>query len=436
MTSTAPNPSLDNVGAQPTASCRQVQYPLIMPTVPSLDLLDPAAFDGGQPHDAFGWLRDNDPIYWHEEPNGPGFWAVTRYDDVKLVGREASTFSSAHGIMIPDMGGTLGEDEGAPRMMISMDDPDHKDYRRLAVPDFIPKAVKEMNPRVGVLASRIIDGVIQKGECDLVTDVAGLMPSYVIAEMLGIPLADGVALYDLTETIHSTPDPEHPGAGMTAVLEMLQYAHGVWDERRAEPRDDLSTKLAHATIDGEPLSEVDFGMYFLLLVDAGGDTTRNLVATGALALLEHPDQLDILRSDLDGRLNAAIEELLRWVSPVVYMRRTAKRPTVLGTTEIAASDKVVMYYGSANRDPRAFTDPDTLDVTRWPNEHVAFGGGGPHFCLGAHLGRSEIEAMLRQILTRLEGLRVAQQPEWLRSNFISGVKHLPVEFRSGSRVSS
>ena len=161
------------------------------------------------------------------------------------------------------------------------------------------------------------------------------MPSYVIAEMLGIPLADGVALYDLTETIHSTPDPEHPEAGMTAVIEMLQYAHGVWEERRAEPRDDLSTKLAYATVDGEPLSEVDFGMYFLLLVDAGGDTTRNLVATGTLALLEHPDQLDVLRGDLDRRLNAAIEELLRWVSPVVYMRRTVRRPAVLGETEIA-----------------------------------------------------------------------------------------------------
>jgi cytochrome P450 len=321
-------------------------------------------------------------------------------------------------------------------MMISMDAPDHKQYRRLAVPDFIPKAVKDMAPRVGVLAAQIIDGVIEEGECDLVTDIAGLMPSYVIAEMLGIPLADGVALYDLTERIHSTPDPEHPEAGMMAVLEMLQYAHGVWEDRRAEPRDDLSTRLAHATVDGEPLSEVDFGMYFLLLIDAGGDTTRNLVATGMLAFLEHPDQLDVVRGDLDRRLNTAIEELLRWVSPVVYMRRTARRPTVLGEAKIAAGDKVVMYYGSANRDPRAFTDPDVLDVTRWPNEHVAFGGGGPHFCLGAHLGRSEIQAMLGQILTRLEGLRIAQQPEWLRSNFISGVRHLPVEFKPGFRVAS
>jgi cytochrome P450 len=407
-----------------------------MATVPALDLLDAAAFDGGQPHDTFAWLRENDPVHWHDEPDGPGFWAVTRYEDVKLVGRDPATFSSAHGIMIPNTPGALGQGGGGPRMMLTMDAPDHTLYRRLALPDFLRKAVRGMAPRLGALAAQIVDGVIEKGECDLVTDVAGLMPSYVIAEMLGLPLADGVALYDLTETIHSTPDPESPGAAMAAVIEMLQYAHGVWEDRHAEPRDDLSTKLAHATVDGEPLSEVDFGMYFLLLVDAGGDTTRNLVATGMLALLEHPDQLDLVRGDLDGRLDAAIEELLRWVSPVVYMRRTATRQTVLGDREIAAGDKVVMYYGSANRDRRAFTDPDVLDVSRWPNDHVAFGGGGPHFCLGAHLGRSEIDAMLREILTRLEGLRVAQQPEWLTSTFISGVKHLPVEFAPGPRVTS
>jgi len=403
---------------------------------PAVDLLDAAAFDGGQPHETFAWLRDNDPVRWHPEPGGPGFWAVTRYEDVKLVGRDPATFSSAEGIMIPDAAGVTGQGDGGPRMMLSMDPPDHTHYRRLAVPEFLPKAVKGMVPRVASLAAQIVDGVIERGECDLVTDVAGLTPSYVIAEMLGLPLADGVALYDLTETIHSTPDPENPAAGMMAVIEMLQYAHGVWVDRRAHPRDDLATKLAHASVDGEPLSEVDFGMYFLLLVDAGGDTTRNLVATGMLALLENPDQLDLVRGDLDGRLNTAIEELLRWVSPVVYMRRTATRLARLRDKDIAAGDKVVMYYGAANRDPRAFTDPDVLDITRWPNEHVAFGGGGPHFCLGAHLGRSEINATLREILTRLDGLRIAQQPEWLPSTFISGVKHLPVEFAPGTRVVS
>jgi cytochrome P450 len=401
-----------------------------MATMPRIDLLDAAAFDGGQPHAAFAWLRDNDPIHWHDEPDGPGFWAVTRYDDVKDVGRDADTFSSAAGIMIP--GGSGGG--GMPRMMITMDPPDHTGFRKLVVPDFLPKAVKAMAPRVDALAAQIVDEVIERGECDLVTDVAGLMPSYVIAEMLGIPHADGVALYDLTETIHSTPDPADPGAAMRAVIEMIEYAQGVWSDRRSNPRDDLSTTLAHATVDGEPLSEIDFGMWFLLLVDAGGDTTRNLVATGMLALLERPDQLDLVCNDLGGRLGTAVEELLRWVSPVVYMRRTALRPTVLGDKDIAEGDKVVIYYGSANRDPRAFDDSDTFDVTRWPNEHVAFGGGGPHFCLGARLGRAEIHATLREVLSRMEGLRVVEEPEWLSSTFISGVKHLSVEFEPGPRV--
>ena len=407
-----------------------------MATTPALDLLDATAFVGGQPHDAFAWLRENDPIHWHEEPNGPGFWAITRYDDVKLIGRDPATFSSIPGIMIPGGTDTTNPGRGVPRMMLSMDPPDHSAYRRTVVPDFIPKAVTAMAPRVVELAAHIIDGVIGKGECDLVTDVAGLMPSYVIAEMLGLPLAEGVRLYDLTETIHSAPESQAPGAGAQAAMEMLQYASGVWQDRRANPRDDLSTKLAHAIVDGEPLSQVDFGMFFLLLVDAGGDTTRNLVATGLLALLEQPDQLDHLRGDLDGRLNTAIEELLRWVSPVVYMRRTATKTTRLRDKAIGAGDKVVMYYGSANRDSSAFTRPDVFEVDRWPNEHVAFGGGGPHFCLGAHLGRSEIRAMLREILARMDGLRIAQPPEWLPSTFISGVKHLPVEFKPGPRVAT
>ncbi|MGY6500199.1 MAG: cytochrome P450 [Acidimicrobiales bacterium] len=405
-----------------------------MDTVPRFDLLDPVAFRGGQPHATFGWLREHDPVHWHDEPDGPGFWAVTRYDDVRAVGRDADTFSSAAGIMIP--GGTTPGGDGAPRMMITMDPPDHTGFRTLVVPEFLPKAIRGMTPRVEALAAEIIDRVVEQGECDLVADVAGLMPSYVIAEMLGIPVDDGVALYALTETIHSTPDPAHPGAAMQAVLEMLQYAHGVWEDRRASPRDDLATTLAHATVDGEPLSELDFGMWFLLLVDAGGDTTRNLVATGMYELLRHPDQLALVANDVEGHLNTTVEELLRWVSPVVYMRRTALRPAMIGDTAIAEGDKVVMYYGSANRDPAAFADPDVLDVTRWPNEHMAFGGGGPHFCLGARLGRVEVQAMLRQILTRLGGLHVVEEPTWLPSTFISGVSRLHVAFTPGPRSPS
>jgi cytochrome P450 len=393
---------------------------------PAIDLLAPASFAGGQPHDQFAWLREHDPVHWHpERDEGRGFWAVTRYADVKAVGRDAGTYSSVPSIMIPD-GAAL--DAGDHQMMLTMDPPRHTAYRRLVAPGFIPRAARAMRPRIDELARRIVDGAVERGgTCDLVADVAGLMPSYVIADMLGIRHEDGVALYELTEAIHAAPESQAPGAGMAAILEMFNYAREVWEQRRAEPADDLATTIAFAQVDGDELDLIDFNLFFLLLVDAGGDTTRNLVAGGMDALFSHPDQRAWLAADLDGRLATAVEELLRWVSPVVYMRRTATRDTTLAGTAVATGDKVVMYYGSANRDPEAFgPTADQLDLARTPNEHVAFGGGGPHFCLGAHIARAEIHALLRELLTRLPDLSPAGPTEWLPSTFISGPKHLPV----------
>lgn len=393
---------------------------------PAIDLLAPASFASGQPHDQFAWLREHDPVHWHPEGDeGRGFWAVTRYTDVKAVGRDAGTYSSVPSIMIPD-GAAL--DAGDHQMMLTMDPPRHTAYRRLVAPEFIPRAARAMRPRIDELARRIVEGAVERGgTCDLVADVAGLMPSYVIADMLGIPHEDGVALYELTEAIHAAPESQAPGAGMAAVLQMFNYAREVWEQRRAEPADDLATTIAFAQVDGDELDLIDFNLFFLLLVDAGGDTTRNLVAGGMDALFSHPDQRAWLAADLDGRLATAVEELLRWVSPVVYMRRTATCDTTLVGTAIAAGDKVVMYYGSANRDPEAFgPTAGQLDLARTPNEHVAFGGGGPHFCLGAHIARAEIHALLRELLTRLPDLSPAGPTEWLPSTFISGPKHLPV----------
>ena len=395
---------------------------------PAIDLLSPASFAGGQPHDQFAWLRDHDPVHWHPEPgaDGEGFWAVTRYADVKAVGRDAATFSSVPSILIPD-GAAL--DAGDHQMMLTMDPPRHTAYRRLVAPEFIPRAARAMRPRIEMLARRIVDDVVDRGEdtCDLVADVAGLMPSYVIADMLGIPHEDGVRLYALTEAIHAAPESQAPGAAMVAVLEMFNYAREVWEQRRAEPADDLATTIAFAQVDGDELDLIDFNLFFLLLVDAGGDTTRNLVAGGMDALFSHPDQRAWLAEDLELRLAPAIEELLRWVSPVVYMRRTATGDTAVAGTPVAAGQKVVMYYGSANLDPRTFgPTADQLDLARTPNEHVAFGGGGPHFCLGAHIARAEISALLRELLTRLPHLEPAGPTEWLPSTFISGPKHLPV----------
>lgn len=406
-----------------------------MAAAPRIDLVDPASFANGQPWEQLRWLRANDPVHWHPEPaGGRGFWALTRYDDVRAVGRDSALFSSVPTIMIPDPapGQTL-EIFGDHAMMLTLDPPRHTQYRRLISREFTPRAARALAPRIAELAGQIVDAVIERGACDLVADVAGELPSYVVAELLGLPQDDGRKLYALTETIHAAPESVPPGAGASAVMQMFAYAQEVIAEKRARPRDDLATKILHAEVDGRRLDDIDFQLFFLLLVDAGGDTTRNLLGGGMLALFEHPDERRRLERDLEALLPTAVEEMLRFVSPVVYMRRTATRDTELGGRKIRAGDKVVMYYGSANRDESVFRDPDRFDVARAPNPHVAFGGGGAHFCLGAHLARVEIEAMLREILLRLPDIEPAGPATWLPSTFISGPKQVPVRFTPGKR---
>jgi cytochrome P450 len=399
-----------------------------MASAPRIDLLAPGSFAEGQPHDQFRWLREHDPVRWHSEPDGPGFFALTRHSDVTAVGRDSATFSSVPTILIPDPGPGLELNIDGHQMMLTMDPPRHTRYRRLVSREFLPRASLAQGPRIRQLAAQIVDAVVERGECDLVDDVAGELPSYVIAELLGLPLDDGRELYRLTETIHAAPESVPPGAAAGAVMKMFAYASGVIAEKRARPRDDLATKLLHAEVDGHKLDDLDFQLFFMLLIDAGGDTTRNLVGGGMLALFEHPAERARLARDLDGLLPDAVEEMLRWVSPVVYMRRTATRDCEIGERKIRAGQKVVMYYGAANRDPAVFAEPERFDVTRAPNPHVAFGGGGAHFCLGAHLARVEILAMLRELLTRIPDVEPSGPTEWLPSTFISGPKHLPVRF--------
>ncbi|MGB5760037.1 MAG: cytochrome P450 [Acidimicrobiales bacterium] len=402
---------------------------------PRIDLLSVANFAGGQPHDQFAWLRANDPVHRHGEPGGPGFWAVTRYQDVRAVGRDPQTFSSWPTIMLhdpePDGAGSVFGDHV---MMLMTDPPVHTRMRRLLSREFTPRAAAALRPRIAELATGIVDEVVERGTCDLVTDLAGEMPSFVIADVLGIPLADGRDLYRHTEALHSSDEVVSAEQRGAAFGEMFAYSQQVYDAKRSAPADDLASMLANGSIDDQPIDEIDFFLWFLLLVDAGGDTTRNLVGGGFHALFQHPDQLVALTAEPGSLLRPAIEELLRWVSPVIYMRRTATIDTRIGDREIAEGDKVVMYYGSANRDPDCVAEPDRLDLARTPNPHVAFGGGGPHFCLGAHLARIEIEALLLEMLTRLDGLEPDGEPQWMGSNFIFGPTSLPVRFRPGPRI--
>ena len=394
-----------------------------------IDLLSPASFSSGQPHDQYRWLRDHAPVHWHKDPDGPGFWVVTRFDDVWAVDRDFSNFSSEPTIMIqdPENGGVGGF--GPYKMMLMMDPPDHTAFRKLIRSEFTLPAAKLRQDRIQALAKQIVDAVIDKGQCDFVADIAGEMPSFVIAELMGLPLQDGRELYKLTETIHTAPEALPPGAAGAAVGKMFEYATGLIAEKRARPGDDLATRLLACEVDGRKLDDMEFLLFFLLLVDAGGDTTRNLLSGGLLALMENPDQLAWLKADLPGRLPSAREELLRWTSPVIYMRRTATNDVKLGNAQILKGQKVVMYFGAANRDPARFDRPETLDLSRPDNAQLAF-GTGPHGCLGQHIARIEIDAMLSEVLTRMDGFELATPPEWLASNFISGPRIMPIRFKA------
>lgn len=392
-----------------------------------IDLLSPDRFAAGHPLAQYRWLRENAPVFWHEEPNGPGFWAVTRYKDVYDVDRNFQAFSSEPTIMIQDPLQDLPF--GGYKMMLMMDPPQHTAYRRLIRNEFTQGPARDMVPWMQRLAREIVDAVIARGECDFVSEVAGEMPSLVIAELLGLPRDDGRELYKLTEIIHTSPEALPPGAGGEAVMKMFQYGQGVIAAKRAKPGNDLATKLLEAEVEGKRLEDIEFLLFFLLLVDAGGDTTRNLLSSGLIALLENPEQFAWLKADPQTRVASAREELLRWTSPVIYMRRTAKHDVELGGEKIREGQKVVMYFGAANRDPEKFDRPDTLDLARTPNEHIAF-GTGPHGCLGQHIARVEIDAILLEVLSRMNDLALAAEPEWLLSNFISGPKTMPVRFRA------
>ena len=346
------------------------------------------------------------------------------------VGRDPTTFSSEPTIMIADPGQGSGLEFGEHKMMLMMDPPAHTQFRKIISREFTRGPAQSLRPRVEALSRQIIDEVIGRGECDFVADVAGELPSYVIAELMGIPLDDGRELYQLTEVIHSAAETLPEGAQAKAVMRMFEYAQGVYETKLNDPASDLASQIVHAEVDGRRLDLVDFQLFFLLLIDAGGDTTRNLVAGGLHALLQHPRALAELRSD-PALIPGARDELLRWVSPVIYMRRTARSDTTIAGQKIRAGDKVVRYFGAANRDPRKFDAPETLDIHRSPNPHIAF-GAGTHVCLGQHIARVEIDCMLSEVVSRLHDVELVEPPEWLASNFISGIRRMPIRFTPGN----
>jgi cytochrome P450 len=388
---------------------------------------------------AFATLRRERPISFYEEPEvpllgkGPGFWALVRHADILEVSRNPETFSSARGgVNIIDQPPEFGEFFGS---MIVMDDPRHTRLRRIVSRGFTPGMLRKAEASVEEGAVQIIDGIRDKGRCDFVSDIAAALPLKIICDMMGIPTSEYRYVFDRTNIILGAADPEYVADLAQAVPAMLQAGgelaalmQDLVRIRREKPTDDLTSALVHAEVEGERLNEQEIASFFILLVVAGNETTRNAISHGAKALSDNPEQRRIWAEDFDGVAPTAVEEIVRWATPVIHFRRTATRDTSIGGQKIREGEKLVMWYNSGNRDEAVFKDPYKFDVRRAPNEHVGFGGPGPHFCLGAHLARREINVMFRHLFRRLPDLEITGEPEPLRSFFINGIKHMECEF--------
>jgi cholest-4-en-3-one 26-monooxygenase len=392
-------------------------------------LHEPATYAHGFPHERFAELREHDPVSHHEHPAWErGYWVVARHADVQRVSRDWTAFKNAPHPFLPDTG-DMGDD-GTSILLISLDPPEHTKLRKIISSGFTPRRINGLAEHVKARVDAVIDSVADQGACDLVKDVALWLPLHAIADLVGVPEADRKQVFEWTELTFGFDPTVSAEERMNAATSMYAYADAMCEERRANPRDDLMTVLLEAEVDGDRLTQMHLAAFFMLLQNAGSETTRNLITTGTLALLERPDQLERLRNDFS-LLPTAIEELLRHATPVMSFTRTATRDTEIAEQSIAEGDHVLMVYASANRDERAFDRPDEIDITREPNDHVAFGAGGPHFCLGSHLARLEARLMFEAILTRFDGLELAADPAGLprvNSNLIDGLAEMPVRW--------
>lgn len=400
-----------------------------------IDLTDSANFVEAVPHHWFAELRRQDPVHWHEEADGPGFWAVTKYDDCVTVNRDYEHFSSAKkATFIWEIDDELLAQQQL--MMLNMDPPLHTRYRRLVNKGFTPRMVNQLEQKIHQTADDIIDAVIEKGECDFVTDISAELPLVVIADLLGVPQDDRHNMFDWSNRMIGQEDPEYQITAEVAqqsAMELYAYAAQLYAKKRENPHEDLMSVLTEVEMEGEKLSELELELFFLLLTVAGNETTRNLMSGAMHAFFQYPDQWAKLRQDRS-LLPSAIEEMLRFVSPVMNFRRQTTEPFELRGRTIEADQKVVFFHSSANRDEDVFEDPDRFDISRNPNPHMAFGGGGPHFCLGHNLARMEIRVMYEHLLDRMPDVHQDGEAQRLQSAFINGVKHLPIAFSPGPTV--
>ena len=404
----------------------------------SFDLSDPEFWLASREvrEGAFQTLRREQPVSWWDEwefedmqfPRGPGYWSVVNHQDVWQVSRNPQLFCSGQGVNVGDMPIEIAEFFGS---MINMDDPRHFRLRNIVSKGFTPKEITRVEEYVKDKATLVVDRMLERfpdRECDFVHEIAAPLPLQIICEMMGIPQSDEEQIFNWTNVVLGIGDPEFASTFeelVAAGMGLFQYAQALGEDRLANPREDLTSIMMHAEVDGERLTAQEFGSFFILLVVAGNETTRNAISHGMHLLTEHPDQRALWWDNWDANTKTAVDEIVRYATPVIHFRRTATADTELGGQQIKAGQKLVMWYNSANRDDRVFDDPFRFDVARplLPNQ-VGFGAGGPHFCLGANLARREIAVMFDEIRRRVPTLRTVGEPDYLQSNFINGVKRL------------
>jgi cytochrome P450 len=412
-------------------------------TDPHADISDPDVYVHGVPHNAFRRLRDEDPVSRWDEADGPdaegsGFWAVTRYADILEVSRQPQVFSSAKGIRIEDM---QPDELEARKTMMEIDPPQHTEYRRMVQPPFSLREVLSYEEALRLIARQTIHEARAFTEFDFVELLARRMPMRMLGKVLGLPDEDGPWMVRAGDALIGNSDPEFTdtpvGLSNTDAyrllpfrspvsLKLFEYAEAQAKDRREHPKDDMISRLLQPKRDGAPLSEIEFKNFFTLLVAAGNDTTRYTMAEGMLALLESPESLEALQRD-PSLIDSAVEEILRWGSVTMHFRRTATRDATIGDRSVKAGDKILIWYISGDYDERQFSNPHTFDIRRTPNDHLAFGLKSPHKCLGEHLARLEIKVLLEELLPQLSSVGLNGKTERLRSNFISGIKRLPLK---------
>lgn len=391
-----------------------------------VDLSDPDLFADGPPHTLFERMRREAPVRWNPMPDAAGFWAVVRHADIAAVSKDTETYSSWQG-------GTMIREETVPlpvarQMMINMDPPDHTRYRELVSTAFKATRVADLESHVREIARNLIDGALEKGEFDLVEDIAMPLPLRVIGELLGVPAEHHPKMAEWAGASAGFDDPRLRPEGFDPrahVMERIAFFNELAEQRRREPQGDLISALTQAELDGRPLTEGELGSFLGLILVAGVDTTRNCYSGGMLAMIEHPDQYERLRADRS-LVPTAVEEFVRWVTPFTHFRRTATKDTEIGDVQVRSGDAVVTWFTSGNRDEDVFSEPFQFDVAREPNPHQGFGGGGPHYCFGAGLARLELQVLIEETVERVPQLELAGPPDRVRSALLNALHALPV----------